>query len=117
MRLLTWSSLPPSGPANATRPPRRAMATAALAAQPPPVMMNSDAATLLPGAGKFSTRMTMSCTAMPAHRIFGAFLPGTASVKADLALHPGADDVMSYTHLRAHETRHDLVCRLLLEKK
>src|SRR5450756_2750934 len=28
--------------------------------------------------------------------------------------HPGA---VSYTHLRAHETRHDLVCRLLLEKK
>src|SRR5665648_1245625 len=24
---------------------------------------------------------------------------------------------VSYTHLRAHETRHDLVCRLLLEKK
>src|SRR5450759_5230646 len=23
---------------------------------------------------------------------------------------------VSYTHLRAHETRHDLVCRLLLEK-
>src|SRR5450756_2569067 len=36
----------------------------------------------------------------------------------------GAPDVarvdrpaVSYTHLRAHETRHDLVCRLLLEKK
>src|SRR5450759_3568854 len=28
--------------------------------------------------------------------------------------HPVA---VSYTHLRAHETRHDLVCRLLLEKK
>eukprot|EP01016_Furgasonia_blochmanni_P031152 TRINITY_DN3224_c0_g1_i1.p1 TRINITY_DN3224_c0_g1~~TRINITY_DN3224_c0_g1_i1.p1 ORF type:complete len:249 (-),score=36.99 TRINITY_DN3224_c0_g1_i1:44-790(-) len=28
--------------------------------------------------------------------------------------YPGA---VSYTHLRAHETRHDLVCRLLLEKK
>src|SRR5659263_757730 len=28
----------------------------------------------------------------------------------------GAGSV-SYTHLRAHETRHDLVCRLLLEKK
>src|SRR5450756_3093669 len=28
------------------------------------------------------------------------------------ALGPAAD---SYTHLRAHETRHDLVCRLLLE--
>src|SRR5665648_1229791 len=31
----------------------------------------------------------------------------------------GADYIasVSYTHLRAHETRHDLVCRLLLEKK
>src|SRR5665648_1226890 len=28
---------------------------------------------------------------------------------------PG-DWPVSYTHLRAHETRHDLVCRLLLEK-
>ena len=25
-------------------------------------------------------------------------------------------DAVSYTHLRAHETRHDLVCRLLLKK-
>ena len=29
---------------------------------------------------------------------------------------PGIDSV-SYTHLRAHETVLDLVCRLLLEKK
>ena len=28
-----------------------------------------------------------------------------------------AVETVSYTHLRAHETRHDLVCRLLLEKK
>ena len=28
-----------------------------------------------------------------------------------------ADDPVSYTHLRAHETVLDLVCRLLLEKK
>src|SRR5665648_393275 len=28
-----------------------------------------------------------------------------------------AMSAVSYTHLRAHETRHDLVCRLLLEKK
>src|SRR5450759_1052970 len=28
-----------------------------------------------------------------------------------------AIEAVSYTHLRAHETRHDLVCRLLLEKK
>eukprot|EP00825_Cyclidium_porcatum_P034998 TRINITY_DN36718_c0_g1_i1.p4 TRINITY_DN36718_c0_g1~~TRINITY_DN36718_c0_g1_i1.p4 ORF type:complete len:139 (+),score=21.42 TRINITY_DN36718_c0_g1_i1:138-554(+) len=27
------------------------------------------------------------------------------------------EGAVSYTHLRAHETRHDLVCRLLLEKK
>src|SRR5450759_5587941 len=32
--------------------------------------------------------------------------------------HPGKTlETVSYTHLRAHETRHDLVCRLLLEKK
>src|SRR5450756_74622 len=29
---------------------------------------------------------------------------------------PHTDKTVSYTHLRAHETRHDLVCRLLLEK-
>ena len=32
--------------------------------------------------------------------------------KAQAAIHP-----VSYTHLRAHETVLDLVCRLLLEKK
>src|SRR5450756_3025508 len=31
--------------------------------------------------------------------------------------HDDWDVPVSYTHLRAHETRHDLVCRLLLEKK
>src|SRR5659263_776510 len=30
---------------------------------------------------------------------------------------PVSSASVSYTHLRAHETRHDLVCRLLLEKK
>ena len=34
----------------------------------------------------------------------------------NLVLNTGRNPV-SYTHLRAHETRHDLVCRLLLEKK
>src|SRR5450756_2711344 len=28
--------------------------------------------------------------------------------------HAGGFNAVSYTHLRAHETRHDLVCRLLL---
>src|SRR5450756_3167215 len=32
-------------------------------------------------------------------------------------IQPGGEFTVSYTHLRAHETRHDLVCRLLLEKK
>ena len=32
-------------------------------------------------------------------------------------LHPMGWDAVSYTHLRAHETVLDLVCRLLLEKK
>ena len=31
--------------------------------------------------------------------------------------HGNHAEPVSYTHLRAHETRHDLVCRLLLEKK
>src|SRR5450756_3074947 len=31
--------------------------------------------------------------------------------------HRTCPESVSYTHLRAHETRHDLVCRLLLEKK
>ena len=36
----------------------------------------------------------------------------TDQIVEDLPVEP-----VSYTHLRAHETRHDLVCRLLLEKK
>ena len=41
---------------------------------------------------------------------------GHASVLPDLHAVRGAGPV-SYTHLRAHETVLDLVCRLLLEKK
>jgi len=37
---------------------------------------------------------------------------GCLGARTDAATGP-----VSYTHLRAHETRHDLVCRLLLEKK
>src|SRR5450756_2331227 len=49
------------------------------------------------------------------------------SAIGEAGLHLDVDDLspgtllgripVSYTHLRAHETRHDLVCRLLLEKK
>src|SRR5450759_1780697 len=40
------------------------------------------------------------------------------NVTGDLPFGVSAKDLIpvSYTHLRAHETRHDLVCRLLLEK-
>ena len=48
-----------------------------------------------------------------------AFHPGSGlsnETRAALGQIVGADPV-SYTHLRAHETVLDLVCRLLLEKK
>src|SRR5450756_1935583 len=75
----------------------------------------------------------------PPHRIglgiVGAGHPATATAGAPGLVAPGLLGVrgagdgeefpdlltglgtVSYTHLRAHETRHDLVCRLLLEKK
>src|SRR5665648_505234 len=37
--------------------------------------------------------------------------------KGSISLGYNVFSAVSYTHLRAHETRHDLVCRLLLEKK
>src|SRR5450756_2552181 len=58
------------------------------------------------------------------------WLPGYVELFGELSLEvtnallkispPTIDRILkpvSYTHLRAHETRHDLVCRLLLEKK
>ena len=41
-------------------------------------------------------------------------IPLVADIHFDYKI---AIEAVSYTHLRAHETRHDLVCRLLLEKK
>src|SRR5450759_1293967 len=45
-------------------------------------------------------------------------LPSSARVRAVMLVGPPSPSLVtvSYTHLRAHETRHDLVCRLLLEK-
>ena len=40
-----------------------------------------------------------------------------AEVEGDGVEQQGILDAVSYTHLRAHETVLDLVCRLLLEKK
>src|SRR5450756_1391442 len=51
-----------------------------------------------------------SCSADRAKSLTGG--AGIDSAPASLSA-----AAVSYTHLRAHETRHDLVCRLLLEKK
>ena len=50
-------------------------------------------------------------TALTFGNVHGVYKPG--SVK----LRPAVLKAVSYTHLRAHETVLDLVCRLLLEKK
>src|SRR5659263_740101 len=47
---------------------------------------------------------------------------GSAGLVVVVVVHPLINtnitkNPVSYTHLRAHETRHDLVCRLLLDKK
>src|SRR5215470_14827149 len=78
----------PSGAAKYAWPPSRAMATAALAALPPPMVMNSLASTLVSGIGNALTRKTSSRTAMPAQRMLAM------SEKAPVVLEPGADDVM-----------------------
>src|SRR5450756_1405917 len=44
-------------------------------------------------------------------------LGDAALVVISSAIPEGNPEPVSYTHLRAHETRHDLVCRLLLETK
>src|SRR5664280_3657974 len=42
---------------------------------------------------------------------------GVRRVRSDAAARRASARPVSYTHLRAHETVLDLVCRLLLEKK
>src|SRR5450756_990075 len=63
-----------------------------------------------PRACFLNTRGVLLGTAMLFHHM-GAWYFCKPTVYCD-SLRP-----VSYTHLRAHETRHDLVCRLLLEKK
>src|SRR5450756_3069275 len=52
------------------------------------------------------------------YRQFGDQVNRLVAALADMGIEKGERvGPVSYTHLRAHETRHDLVCRLLLEKK
>ena len=59
-------------------------------------------------------------------RLFGVMKPGATAWITEfgemgkwpvLSTHLDHPEPVSYTHLRAHETVLDLVCRLLLEKK
>ena len=60
------------------------------------------------GAAELVARIAV-CLVLPA-AVAGGAVSAAASPAAFYA-------PVSYTHLRAQETRHDLVCRLLLEKK
>src|ERR1700736_2981099 len=84
---------PPSGAANRTLPPSRTMATAALAAQPPPMVMNSAASTFVSGMGNSWTRNTSSRTAMPAQRMW-AMANQAPSDRAGVGFEPRPDDVV-----------------------
>ena len=46
-----------------------------------------------------------------------AYEPQVEALKRGVEVVVGTPGPVSYTHLRAHETVLDLVCRLLLEKK
>src|SRR3984893_4978489 len=71
---------PPIGPASATWPPRPAIATAALGAQPPLTTKNPVACTLPSGSGNSATRNTSSSTMMPVQRMRGASADDTAAI-------------------------------------
>src|SRR5450756_1926977 len=95
--------------------------------------MNSGA----PGKAAWTTQTALSASAMPTTRepaiVIGVVEPPMGMVTKPIgtpaaaktrpassvpaSLPSGVTVPISYTHLRAHETRHELVCRLLLEKK
>src|SRR5450756_1346484 len=56
--------------------------------------------------------LSVPCSSPAAYRLLRFIMCSLSSQFSPYGLH-----AVSYTHLRAHETRHDLVCRLLLEKK
>src|SRR5450759_4698436 len=60
---------------------------------------------------------SVAAIAIVAHEVGHAVqdAQGYGPMKVRGAIVPAITVAVSYTHLRAHETRHDLVCRLLLE--
>ena len=55
--------------------------------------------------------------ALSMESVSGIVFAGASTIPATYLLPPVLTAPVSYTHLRAHETVLDLVCRLLLEKK
>src|SRR5450756_3028406 len=96
------NSLADSGSLNATRPGLR---SSACSASSRPLLFAVRASTLMESAR--STATSTACEPME---------PVEPSMATLFKASP-LPEAVSYTHLRAHETRHDLVCRLLLEKK
>src|SRR3954469_1408283 len=95
MKSLDVSRASPIGPANATRPPSRAMEIAALSALPPQISARWLALALLPRAGTASTRKVRSRTGMPMQRMRGAISAIDAlSSSSALVVHPAAEQMM-----------------------
>src|SRR5579862_4270042 len=100
------------GPANAARPPSRAIATAAFAAQPPLTTKNPFASALASGPGNSSTRKTSSSTMMPVQSTRGvlprgAFPPAASTKDIRAFLDITADNVVgdSVRHGRGESLR------------
>src|SRR6266702_5354765 len=94
---LDVSPVSPIGPANAARPPSRAMAIAALSALPPQISARWLALALLPRSGTASTRKARSRTGMPMQRMRGAIPDaaiGALDLRAALVVHPAAEQMM-----------------------
>eukprot|EP00657_Telonema_sp_P-1_P011792 TRINITY_DN7350_c0_g1_i1.p2 TRINITY_DN7350_c0_g1~~TRINITY_DN7350_c0_g1_i1.p2 ORF type:complete len:126 (+),score=54.74 TRINITY_DN7350_c0_g1_i1:117-494(+) len=84
---------------------------------------SADAVTLIPGIGVTTVSIDADGNGLAdaSFTLDGTFLSVTATTadgRTSLSFSPVlCVDTVSYTHLRAHETVLDLVCRLLLEKK
>src|SRR5450756_2970587 len=69
-----------------------------------------------PASWAFSSRIFFLMSECPVGDMM-AMPPSFSTPSKRVLEHLTSPMTVSYTHLRAHETRHDLVCRLLLEKK
>src|SRR5450756_2018081 len=66
--------------------------------------------------GLSASLLGMPATIVMPHDAPAAKVAATKGYGGNVVIYDRYKEAVSYTHLRAHETRHDLVCRLLLEK-